>query len=480
METLLKRVRAGEFSGETKEKILFTYSGKTGLCLIFYPKNQTFSWVFRYNQPVSHNKRQITLGALDSSKIRESTASALEKYAEYFAIFKKGLDPKDFFEEEKNEKIRNAYTRKYITRTVADVARSYIDNVLSIAQIKSKNQQIKEIEKWLISDLTRFPSLKFSELTLEQVRKFKIEFINKIREIDESRVDKIKKDGSRYVRRNNSGDYLLNKLIGYLSKIIKEETKAGNVNFPFFPFGAELMQPEKERNRFLNDFELRKFFQFIYSDECRFSRSYKDILIVELFTGVRSINVVSLVWKNIDLENCVIKIDNTKNGLPILVHVSKPLREVLLFRKKAVGDSSEFVFPNPHYRDNFEENTKTTSPVLVPHIQEKSLSNTSNGISEFCKNNNMKKFSSHDLRRTFSNLVLDFSQDFLIQKLALGHKIKDVNIVHYSKKSTIFKMVSAEVEKVGNHFVDLGFRPGGEFKIDTGGRGKVPNLTSDG
>ena len=108
--------------------------------------------------------------------------------------------------------------------------------------------------------------------------------------------------------------------------------------------------------------------------------------------------IFGMKWDNIDLNNRVIHVLDTKSGDSRPIPISDVLYETL----KSIPRTSEYVFTNP----------KTNQP-YVDIKKSFNLVREHAGIANFCF---------HDLRHTFATRMVMAGVDFLTLMELLGHK----------------------------------------------------------
>ena len=98
---------------------------------------------------------------------------------------------------------------------------------------------------------------------------------------------------------------------------------------------VKFFKEKNKRLRFLSEEEIHKLI------ECS-SPQLKPIIITAITTGMRLNEILSLQWKDIDFENNLITLDETKGGSSRKIPINDTLKEVLLsLKNKAMN---EFVF----------------------------------------------------------------------------------------------------------------------------------------
>ena len=98
------------------------------------------------------------------------------------------------------------------------------------------------------------------------------------------------------------------------------------------------------RDRFIERDELPKFFAALAVES---NESFRDFFQLALFTGARRAQVQEMRWSELNLEDMVWAIADSKNRDPQRLPLSPPAMEILHQRKKLVSaTASDFVFPS--------------------------------------------------------------------------------------------------------------------------------------
>jgi integrase len=184
---------------------------------------------------------------------------------------------------------------------------------------------------------------------------------------------------------------------------------------------------EKSRDRFISPTELPNLFKSLEEEA---NMDFRDFFYIALFTGARKDNVLSMKWKDIDLETKVWKIPQTKNGESQRVVLSSHALAVLKERSSNKGNE-EFVFPSQLSK--------------AGHLVE-----PKGAWKRILKRAELEDLRLHDLRRTLGSfLAMSGASNYIIGK-ALGHKSSkatdvyarlnlDVVQLAYEKASPIFE-----------------------------------------
>ena len=183
------------------------------------------------------------------------------------------------------------------------------------------------------------------------------------------------------------------------------------------------------RDRFLSKEELSRFFTALEELESEVS---KDYILVSLLAGARKSNVLSMKWKDINFEEALWKIPETKNGDPLILPLSPEVMEILIKRKKNMN--SIFVFESKGSKTGHLVEPKRTWATLL-------------------KKANLQDVRLHDLRRTFGSYQAKTGASLAIIGKSLGHKSQsstavyarlDVDPVRSSVSKAVKEMLSAK------------------------------------
>lgn len=163
--------------------------------------------------------------------------------------------------------------------------------------------------------------------------------------------------------------------------------------------------PEVSRDRFLYGDELKRFLEAIPTLE---SQTMQDFFMMLLATGARKSNVLSMRWADINLNDAVWRVPDTKNGEPYQVALTSVSLEILNRRK--FEHNSEWVFPAESKTGHLQEPKKAWAKIL-----------------EIAKIDNLRI---HDLRRTFGSFMAAQGASLQMIGKALGHKSQDATLIY--------------------------------------------------
>ncbi len=172
----------------------------------------------------------------------------------------------------------------------------------------------------------------------------------------------------------------------------------------------------KENNfrlRYLTVEEIKKLFR-------NSPKHLKPILMVALETGMRRSEIFNLNWDDIDFEQKIIYVRNSKSGDPREIPISNRLANVL-------------------------KDLKYKSPYVFCNKDGKPLGSVRKSFASALKKSGIENFRFHDLRHTFASHLIMNGVDLVTVKEFLGHKSLKMTLryAHLSpghKRSAIEKL----------------------------------------
>ena len=162
--------------------------------------------------------------------------------------------------------------------------------------------------------------------------------------------------------------------------------------------------PEKARDRFLSDDELRRFFDVLEP----YPYTARDFILVALLTGARRSNVLEMKWADLNLDAATWRIERTKNGTPQTVALVAPVVELLRERKRQA--TSVFVFPGKGKTGHYVE-PKTAWGTLL-------------------KRAGIENARVHDLRRTLGSWQAMTGASLPVIGKSLNHKNQSTTAIY--------------------------------------------------
>lgn len=108
------------------------------------------------------------------------------------------------------------------------------------------------------------------------------------------------------------------------------------------PVSATKTRKKVSRDRFLQSFELPRFFAALMEEP---NEVVRDYFLMSLLTGARRSNVLAMRWREINFADRIWRIPRTKNDEPQNVTLTSEVIEILSRRLEAAEKDAEFVFP---------------------------------------------------------------------------------------------------------------------------------------
>jgi len=273
-----------------------------------------------------------------------------------------------------------------------------------LAEIALKKVETELIEnKWL--DIKREHKIKFSEVSKEFIEKYSkvnkrswkrdqlsISHLDKffgskfIYEIKEKDIEEYKKERLLTGIKHST----LNRELACLKTILNKAKEWGYIEqVP----KIKLFKENNQRVRYLTEEEEEKLLKVA-------PEPLRSIIIVALNTGMRQGEILNLKWRDIDLKEEIIIIQDSKSREKRVVHMNQSTKEVFL--NLLSSKSKEYVF---------EKEGKKLDTFYISHL-----------FAKLVKQAGIKDFRFHDLRHTFaSRLVMAGVNLKTIQEL-IGHK----------------------------------------------------------
>jgi integrase len=191
---------------------------------------------------------------------------------------------------------------------------------------------------------------------------------------------------------------------------------------------VELFAVPKNRKRRLKPQERRSLLAALAAPSAR-CKHLPDIVLLDLNSGLRKTELLSLTPEQIDFEGNIIRVVETKNGEDREVEMNATARAILLrLVEQARGNGWAYVFTNPKTGTRYKDVRRSFASIL--------------------KEAGIENFRYHDLRHTFASLAGD-DPEVSIAALAetLGHKDwkTTMGYTHASKQSKL-RVVQAQEE----------------------------------
>jgi integrase len=170
------------------------------------------------------------------------------------------------------------------------------------------------------------------------------------------------------------------------------------------------MFKEKSRDRFLHSDEVQRFFTELYTEP---NKRFRNFILLSLFVGQRKMNMLSIRWSDVDMQNGFIYFPDTKNGESQRIPLTKYSLAVLEDMRK--DSSTGYLFYSETSKSGHIEDFHRPWYALL-------------------KRANIENFRFHDLRRTFGSYQAINGASLQIIGKSLGHKSSAATLV-YSRLS---------------------------------------------
>jgi len=190
----------------------------------------------------------------------------------------------------------------------------------------------------------------------------------------------------------------------------------------------KLRNRKTRRDSFIRDHQIPAWTKAVKSLD---NPSFRDVLFLLLFTGLRKMETFRMAWEDIDFVDKTIRIPDTKNDIPLVLPMSSFVLDLLQKRHQARG-SNGWVFPG-----NGEHGHIIDAKSSIKYI----------------KNTSGVNFMVHDLRRTYATKARKLSIPNETIKRLLNHaKSNDVTegyiITDVEDLRTPCQLISDEFSKL--------------------------------
>jgi len=358
------------------------------------------SFIVRAN--VNGKTKTVTLGRYPSMKIEIARKLAIDT----LSTFSLGINPND---EKRDARIKSITLKQTMS-----------DYIVS----RNKNLKQKTVNDYRIlfnGFLSEWEGKELKSITRDMVKK------------------KHTQIGKKSIYRANGTMRLLRALFNYASGayenskgepiIIHNPVQIINHNKAWFR--------EKSRDNIVQPNDLKAWFtavkklpsHHVNTIRNNISETVSDYLIFILFTGLRQSEAAGLLWKDVDFNNSIFTVRNTKNhtdhALPLTEYTSN------LLKNRRNNKNGDFVFSgrNP----------------------EKSIVNPYKQIQKI-KNESGVNFTMHDLRRTFATIADILDIQYHVIKRLMNHSNNDVTSLHYIKSSK--EKLREPMQQISSYILD--------------------------
>lgn len=224
---------------------------------------------------------------------------------------------------------------------------------------------------------------------------------------DKHKISKINKSDMEALHSKvgkECGIYAANRMLSLLAIMFSKAISWG-WKYPNPTIGIQKFR-EKSRERFLQGSELARFLKALADEP---NRSLSNFFMLCLLTGARRSNVLAMRWQDINFEQEIWRIEETKNGSSQLVPLSKEALNILkpLWKER----KGEWVFPSTISKSGHLEEPKNVWKRIL-------------------KRANLEDLRLHDLRRTLGSWQAATGANSYIIGKSLGHKTQQATAIY--------------------------------------------------
>jgi len=222
------------------------------------------------------------------------------------------------------------------------------------------------------------------------------------------RLSEIRRRGIQRLHRDlgaNSGPYTANRTLALLKSMYSRAIAWGLFEGQNPAVGVERF-PERSRERFVQHGELPALLKALSEEPHETAR---DCLWVCLLTGARRGNVQSMRWADVDLDEGIWHIPDTKSGEPMTLPLAPPTVELLCARK-AQRELNPWVFPSYG---------KSGHIVELKTVWKRVLGRAG-----------LEDLRIHDLRRTYGSWLAGLGFSLPVIGKSLGHRSTSATAVY--------------------------------------------------
>ncbi|VBB44912.1 Integrase family protein [uncultured Desulfatiglans sp.] len=146
------------------------------------------------------------------------------------------------------------------------------------------------------------------------------------------------------------------------------------------------------------------------------SQTMYEISYISLYTGLRANEIFSLKWQDIDLEQGIINVLETKNTEPRPAYMNEGIREI--FENKKKGNKTEYVFPQEQRRDkNKPKKNRKKEEVSKTFFRVVEKMGLNDGVED-----RRYRVCFHTLRHTFGSWLAIRGESLQTIQELMGHK----------------------------------------------------------
>ena len=194
--------------------------------------------------------------------------------------------------------------------------------------------------------------------------------------------------------------------------------------------------------------EQKKLSDYLLNTSIR-KEKYKNIFLIQMYTGLRIGEVLSLTVEDIDLERKIIKVNKT-------LSINTKGKIVLHDSTKTYAGIREVPIPEfiiPHIEEQLKEANRSKKRILFSYKRKYLSHNIANSklkriMGSTLKMKNIEGISTHSLRHTFATRCIEAGMAAVVLQRILGHTNISITLNTYTSVFNQFK--DSELQKVVN------------------------------
>jgi integrase len=202
------------------------------------------------------------------------------------------------------------------------------------------------------------------------------------------------------------------------------------------PFAGITLYAEEPRNRFLSDDEAGKLIKRLLPIPAAHGsdRTLRDFILLDMMTGVRKTNLLSMEWSEIDSNErtWTIPSEKAKNRSSQVIRLGVNEIEIIEGRRKlleAEGLFDRFVFPGPGRRGHIQDLKKSWTTLR--------------------RNVGLEDITLHDLRRSLASAMASKNVNVALIKGVMSHKDMKTTLNVYARTGLDAQLEARQVAHAG-------------------------------
>lgn len=287
-------------------------------------------------------------------------------------------------------------------RSLCSKAKAEIADGINIFEENSLNRKDKTFQNAIEEYIEEYSELHKKEKTVKEEKKYLALYLKKLsnRKLANITYEDIRKVHSEISK--NNGKIIANRVIEFVRAMYNWKIDNGWQGSN--PAKGIKFNKEKKKDRFLKKDEMK---QFLKALELEHNEIARDFFYLCIYTAARRSNILAMRWEDIDFENKIWRIPETKNSEPLNVPLVKPAIKLLKNRKKQnillKFDNIDFVLPSNGSKSGHLEEPKSAFKRILKQAK-------------------LTNITIHDLRRTTASYMTMSGANLQTVGKILGHK----------------------------------------------------------